>query len=392
MRVLFVLWAYRTHYYHLAPLCWALRAAGHEVRVATQPSLRDVVTAAGGVFVAAGADLDRDELRRRRTEKPFLDELPATPSRDLADDDWRGGWRAKTLDALNGFAIRADDMVDDVIAFGRAWRPDLVVHEATSYAGPLAAAVLGVPSVRVPLGLDSPGLLDEYTPALLASVAGRLGLSSVDTHGTVTVDNTPVSMRLPSSDRRLATRFVPYNGGPEIVSPWLLEPAGGRRVCVTWGTAAVTRGATLLAGDVAEALSAVDAEIVMLMTEEDIRRIEPAPPGVRLVTSLPLHLLLPSCDAIVNQGGSGSVLTAIDRGVPQLVVPQLPDEVLCGRAYAGTGAGEVLTDLRADLLRESVTRLLAEPAYRDAAAKLREEAHGQLSPAALVGELERLVS
>ena len=51
-------WGWRSHFYCLAPLGWALQAAGHEVRVASQPSMAPTITAAGLAAVPLGADLD----------------------------------------------------------------------------------------------------------------------------------------------------------------------------------------------------------------------------------------------------------------------------------------------------------------------------------------------
>jgi UDP:flavonoid glycosyltransferase YjiC (YdhE family) len=41
---------------------------------------------------------------------------------------------------------------------------------------------------------------------------------------------------------------------------------------------------------------------------------------------MPLHVLLPTCSAIVHQGGIGGVLTAVVAGVPQLVIQEVTGE------------------------------------------------------------------
>src|SRR4051812_15798793 len=58
MRVLFTTWGWPSHFYPLVQLGWALGAAGHEVRVATQPGLLPAVGAAGLTPAAVGTDLD----------------------------------------------------------------------------------------------------------------------------------------------------------------------------------------------------------------------------------------------------------------------------------------------------------------------------------------------
>ena len=37
--------------------------------------------------------------------------------------------------------------------------------------------------------------------------------------------------------------------------------------------------------------------------------------------SVPHHLLLPSCDAIIHHGGAGTSAAALTAGIPQLVCP-----------------------------------------------------------------------
>lgn len=58
MRVLLVPLAASPHFFVQVPLVWALRAAGHEVRVASQPDLMDTVTAAGLPATPVGPRLD----------------------------------------------------------------------------------------------------------------------------------------------------------------------------------------------------------------------------------------------------------------------------------------------------------------------------------------------
>ncbi|MFE7135996.1 hypothetical protein ACFVIM_34615, partial [Streptomyces sp. NPDC057638] len=68
MRVLFVLYAERTHLYIQVPLARALAAAGHEVRVASQPELADETTRAGLTAVPVGRDHGMGRLLALRPE------------------------------------------------------------------------------------------------------------------------------------------------------------------------------------------------------------------------------------------------------------------------------------------------------------------------------------
>src|SRR4051812_46742316 len=139
MRMLFTTWAWPSHYLPMVPLAWAARAAGHEVRIASQPALADTIARSGLTGTLVGRDLDITERFRRDV---FA----------LIDRDWKAvtpadiqlmGERATAM-----FTDLAEAMVDDLVAFAQAWRPDVVVADPLTYAGPIAAAVLGVPAVR----------------------------------------------------------------------------------------------------------------------------------------------------------------------------------------------------------------------------------------------------
>jgi UDP:flavonoid glycosyltransferase YjiC (YdhE family) len=51
-------------------VAWALRAAGHDVRVAAQPDLADAIVQAGLTAVPVGNALDLAELSRRARQRP----------------------------------------------------------------------------------------------------------------------------------------------------------------------------------------------------------------------------------------------------------------------------------------------------------------------------------
>ncbi|HZN74657.1 MAG TPA: glycosyl transferase family 28, partial [Micromonosporaceae bacterium] len=47
MRVLFTTFAWPSHYFPMVPLAWALQAAGHEVRMTSQPELLPTMRRSG---------------------------------------------------------------------------------------------------------------------------------------------------------------------------------------------------------------------------------------------------------------------------------------------------------------------------------------------------------
>jgi UDP:flavonoid glycosyltransferase YjiC (YdhE family) len=396
MKVLFTSWAWPSHYFPVVPLGWALQGAGHQVRVACQPGLTGTVTKSGLPAVPVGHDVDYVALMRPQVDFAVrasqLGTGTARPS--------RRDYTEITKSAVGVFVTIAESMADDLLAFVRHWRPDLVVYEPTTHAGPIAAAALGVPAVRHTWGIDYTARTRDVETELLTPLCRRLGTGPVDTLGTVTVDPCPPSLQVPADGPRLGVRYVPYNG-PGTVPAWLLDPPPGPRICITWGTSSERLGG--LDYLVPAVLSAArrlgprpgraGPEPALVAAVSDAARLGPdVASGVRVVESLPLHLLLPACDLIVHQGGLGTLLTALSCGLPQLIIPQLPDQRLNAERLAATGAGRVLAAEDADeaAIAAELGRLLTDPAAHNAAQRLYQEMRDQPAPAEIAGELESL--
>ncbi|XVQ90067.1 nucleotide disphospho-sugar-binding domain-containing protein [Microbispora siamensis] len=389
MRVQFMTWGWKTHLFPLVPLAWAFRLAGHEVRVVSQPTLVPAITEAGLPAVPAGPPLDTSLLHRGYR---YL--VPGEGDRPLEWEDLRryGVW------TLAPYLRIAEGMLADCLAFTRAWRPDLIVYEATTYAGPIVSAMLGVPAVRHGWGVDYSYNFHEFEEEALAPHRAALKLAAVDTLGAATVDPCPRSMQIGPTDhvdaevRRLWMRYIPYNG-PGVAPGWLAAPPARRRICVTWGyvVGSFYRGSFLI-GDVLRALDGIDAEIVAAVPPGTREEIGPVPEGTRVVEGVPLQLILPGCDLFVSQGGLGGMMTAMSCGVPQLVLPPVPDQVLNARRLDLTGAGRFafLAETGPRELHALVAHLLDTPAYAEAALRLRAESAAQPGPAAMVSTLTEL--
>jgi UDP:flavonoid glycosyltransferase YjiC (YdhE family) len=391
MRVLLTSWAQPTHFFPMVPLGWALRARGHEVRVASQPALADAITSSGLPAVITGHDVDMKSIFDGLYGGAGATGKPPWANRGQLS---AGEQRAWTIKGLQIFVPILDAMIGDLLDFARYWRPDLVVFEPTTWAGPLAAAALGIPAVRHLWGIDFTLKSREYEPEVLAPALDRLGLAEVETLGAVTIDNCPPSLQVPGTYPRLGVRYVPYNG-PGTAPDWLLDPPPRPRVCVTWGaTNAHLMPGLTDTGPVLEALSRLDVDVVAALSASDARRLGPPPEGVRVVESLPLHLLLPTCDLIVHQGGMGTIMTAFTCGLPQLVLPVLPEQRFNAHRLAASGAAIALPPWEAspDVLCDRLAELLGAPDYRTAAARVQAEMQAQPPPAGVVADLERLAN
>ncbi|MGW0520109.1 nucleotide disphospho-sugar-binding domain-containing protein [Crossiella sp. NPDC003009] len=365
MRVLFTTWAWPSHLYAMVPLAWALRAAGHQVRVASQPELTPAIRAAGLPAMPVGRDVATVPLFR---------------------DILTSGRPSGSPRVLSVFHAVAEAMVDGLACAVRRWQPDLVVSDPTCWAGPLAAAASGTPVWRLLYGLDLLAAFRTDIAAALRPLANRLGLAEADPYAAPAISPCPPALR----DRavRLPMRYVPYNG------PGLPPSLPDRpRICVTWGHTMARLGPSYFPVD--RILTALahrrDVEIVVAVTGAQRRLLPSPPPTVRFAESVPLHLLLPHCQAMVAHGGAGTMLTALAAGLPQVHIPRLPDHRAHAARLAATGAGVVLgPDLSG--LNAAVTALLDDQGHRSAAGALRAEMLDQPSPAdvaAAILEIER---
>jgi UDP:flavonoid glycosyltransferase YjiC (YdhE family) len=190
-------------------------------------------------------------------------------------------------------------------------------------------------------------------------------------------------------------RYIPHNG-PGLLPRQLPHRTAGRpQVCVTWGTTMSRLHSDLfLAGDVARAIDDLDVDILLAVTSEQRPLLGTLPPRTEIAESVPLHLLLPHCDALVAHGGAGTLLTGLSHGLPQLLLPRLPDHVRHSGRLAEAGAATVLPAPVQDpkLIHDQLAELLSAPGYRESAQRLRDELHGQPAPAELVGALAKIAA
>ncbi|WP_281942325.1 nucleotide disphospho-sugar-binding domain-containing protein [Micromonospora sp. AKA38] len=387
MRILMSTWGWRSHFYSLVPLGWALQAAGHEVRVASHPSLVAAITSAGLAAVPLGEDVDFAEAFAGRIGAVGdLDRPGAQPTDRLEP----------AITADGGVVRFADALLDDLVAFGRAWQPDVLVWEPFNLAAPVAAAALGVPGVLNLWGPDSSVTLRLDPESVLGPLAARFGLAAADVspHGDLTLDPAPPPLQAPTARPGRPVRFVPYNG-TAVLPPWLHRPAARPRVCVTAGTmmAGVGLHDRLDLTRVIRSVAELDAEVVVVVEPRQQRGLGPLPANVRLADApLAIRLVLPTCAALVQQGGAGTTMTALTYGVPQLILPQVSDQHFNGERLAATGAGTWLAPEHAGgaTLRDAVGELIGDGPARTAAASMRDRIRALPSPAEVVPVLTAL--
>jgi UDP:flavonoid glycosyltransferase YjiC (YdhE family) len=402
MRVLFTVSGWPGHYFPMVALARAFAGAGHQVRVACEPSQQRAIRAAGlpAEPILYGLDMALQARLRNFWDAqdgtwpyPWLPPHPVTGGQLSSLDEFdvaahRKANREPTLAATR-------DSFDAAVAMARDWRPHLVLHDRLSAEGLLVSRVLGVPGVLHlwgPVGLGEPGPLrlmpGDHSGSFARYGAGQLGAELVER----VIDPCPDDLRPPVlGARRIPARYVPYDGMPAAPLPdWLAAPPRRPRVCLVWGTS-LTRMAgpgTFIVPRVLAALAGLDVEVVALVGGADAAGLE-APAGTRVLVDFPLRTVLPGCAAVLHHGGAGCAMTSLSAGVPQVAVTFATEQAANADRIATAGAGLHLpgAEFDPDLLREMVRRLLADPAYQAAADRLRAQCERRPGPAELVAEL-----
>ena len=365
------------HVFPSVATAWALRAAGHDVILATSGN-HELASNAGlhVVDTAPGVDfvpVFRDFAASHGTS---FTEAAMRPR------DYTGAEIDAGLDmATRLFAAVSAKFTDETVRLVRQWHPDLVIHTLLQAVGPLAAAIDGVPSIVHTVGIAQPPALWTRLAYHFASEYERIGVSTPTS--AAVLDVSPPSLRAPDSDG-WSMRYVPYNGGA-VLPAWLREPRRRPMVTVTLGSVVPRMSGVGALVPFVQAAGGVDADFVVTLGGADPAGFGQLPDNVRLLEWVPLGALLAGSDAVIHHGGSGTTLTALNAGLPQYVLPQGADQFQNAEIIAKSGVGAVVTptELDADRLGE----LLGDTSMRAAAKAISAEMAGQPTPADLVPDM-----
>lgn len=169
---------------------------------------------------------------------------------------------------------------------------------------------------------------------------------------------------------------------------WLSAERIGPRAYITLGT--VSYGAVdVLRRAVTEAAALGVDVVVTVGPRGDPAALGPMPPSVHVARFLPQPLVLPLVDVVVHHGGTGTMLGALEAGVPQLVLPQGADHFHNGGAVVQAAAGLMLhnEDQIPGAIGAAVATLVSDGPERAAARRLRDEIAALPAPAVLVDRL-----
>jgi len=118
----------------------------------------------------------------------------------------------------------------------------------------------------------------------------------------------------------------------------------------------------------------------------------PLAPNIHLTRWLAHHELLPRCAAMVSAGGTSTILSALQAGVPLVVLPTNWDKPDNARRVVEAGVGVRVSPRQCtpERLRAAVAEVLDDPSYRTNAQRVAEALARAPGPARAAELLEQL--
>jgi hypothetical protein len=460
MRVLFACYPAHAHFYPLVTTAWGLQSAGHEVRVASFHGLSDMIASAGLTPVPLG---DPDSIEARFLPDAVLpspgDEIDRYAQALAIEPHERDAWDVFYQYMLLpcGDYLRPDrPEAADLVAFARAWQPDLVIYDPTFPIAAVAAKACGAAQSRFLLGPDiyawsldrlashreqvlAAGLDENPLASMIAPVAARFGVELGDDllYGHWSLDAVAPGLRMPTTAKTVPVRYVPFAGAAELPD-WVHAPPARPRVAVSLGVStrqaysgshvkdeAVEESALTIEMNpevsrltlLMEALEGLDVEVIATLSEGQLAGLPPLPSNVRAVHYLPLPQLLPTCAALIHHGGIGTLAAATGAEVPQLIfdtgeparvrvtvkedgsveyaMPDKKVEATWVSTFVGDrGAGERLNHRTQTVeeIRKLIRQVVENASYREGARSLRDEWLATPGPNDIVPTLEILTA
>lgn len=367
MRVLFTTQSTFSHWQPLVSLAQALARAGHEVAFAATPRFCPTIEAKGFRSFRAGRGDSEEERRQRREQRAGL-----SPQEDTY------------FTLKNVFAgVTAERSLPDLLDIIRDWRPDVVVHENTEFAGCVAAERAGIPHAVVQITTAWPFFL-EAVAAPLTRLCESVGMPSGKVadmlYRYLLLFPRPLSLWNPSVPLPSTTHTFRYTGfnqsGAEGLPDWVAELDKRPTVYATLGTFDNSRTDILAA--ILEGLREEPINLILTVgRNRDPLEFGEQPPNVHIERYIPQNLLLPYCDLVLCHGGSGTIMDALSLGLTMVIIPIAADQPENAQRCMEVGVARVIEpDQRIGLpqaIRDATRAVLGDIHYRQSAQRLCKE-------------------
>lgn len=363
VRILFSSGPLYGHVNTMLPLALAAKRAGHEVAVATGPDLVAHVERRGLTAWTVGA------------------------SHAQAGGSTHGSW-------LNYFASSAERRALDLVPHALAWKPDLIIHEETELAAPIAAAASQARCVVHGLGVMPSA---RIWPPFMAAIE-RLGSQwNVPDIADALREATYLHicpLALQPSGERIWKHVLPLRpaAGMPVVGERLPDALDAlpykHSIHLTLGT--VFNGATHVLECAMAGLRELPFNLVVTAGPGiDPARFGAQPAHVLVERYIPHALLLPRCSLVASQAGAGIMFGALSHGLPQLLIPQGADQFVNADACREAGAALALApeEVSAQAIALAANRLLSDAPFTAAARAVRAQIDAMPSAEAVLAAL-----
>lgn len=388
MRVLCTCLPGHGHFNPMLALAQGLARAGHEVAFATAADFCPHIEKTGFAAHPTGLAL-ADQMQAARRRYPGQDALVAMERFEQFVPRMLAG-------------VAAPARAADLVPLVERWGPDLLVHDETEFAGPVAAAVAGIPWADQSVGIMRPRAMARLAGTALAPLAEHYGVDLGEFGGLyryLYIDVAPPGLQSPEiAEVDVAHQVQNASMEPgaegETLPEWVHELPDDRPVVyVSLGTVFNAKArnvfAAVLEGLRPEHLTA----IVTIGPDNDPADFGSQPDHIHVERFIPQSLLLPHCDAVVNQGGT-AILPILAHGLPLLVLPQGANQFHNAAACLAAGVGRRLLpgEVTPDAVREGVSALLYDPSLRAAARGIQAELAGMPGPERGIELLQQLAT
>ena len=377
------------HLYPMMPLALACADAGHELTIAVGEPFLGRLPLPTVPCYPPHHDLDSatQETRRRHPDKHGVDF-----SRAMFAD------------------VTAGEVIPTLIEQCTTDRPDLIIYEGMNTGAGVTADVLGIPAAAYAIGLASSVFFSHLHPATVdyhrdtwlqrgqtPPVGGLLAAALIDpVPPTLRNPTLPAGMPQlptpPAGERSLQTipiRPIAYSDDAAEVPAWLADDRKRPRVYITLGTVAF--GAVEVLARAVRESAALDVDVLVTVGPAgDPAALGEQPGNVRVERFVAQSKVLPLVDLIVHHGGTGTVLAALEAGLPQLLLPQGADQFLNAATLPAAGVARALPNDAQEpgAIRNAVQALLDDSApERTVAARVRDEIAALPHPAQVVPAL-----
>jgi sterol 3beta-glucosyltransferase len=358
-------------------LSQGLRDAGHDVVLATNPTLCPLSEQHGLKTIPIGRPVDMGLEGARLMEGSF-------------DNMWIGMIRVMQLGAR-----LVEEAYPDVLAACK--NADLVVTTDTG-SGVAEAAKLGIPWISVSLQPARLPLIQTGEPTLMEKVFGwtlgklfiaptnrfrkRVGAPPVDSITTMLSKRMillPVNSHVAPSNPKWPPQVHQTNYWyARPIEGWVppsdllsFLSAGEKPIAISlgvMGAAKARQGAQI----VLEAVRKTGVRAILQGWGDELKELD-LPPTIYSASSMPHDWLFDQVSAVIHHGGFGTTAAGLCSGAPSIVIPHIIDQYYWGQRVFELGVGPKFFSrgqMNAEKLAQSITTALTDSKMRARAAEL----------------------